>query len=172
MPKSPQQEHPYDSPTHAHPEPVPLVSPSDLVNPMLTVADVMTRDPRTVGPEATVLEAARIFREADCGVVPVVEGGRPVGVLTDRDAILALVDYERDLSVTPVGPIMTRDPATIGPDATLEDVLERLGEAGVRRLLVVDSGGRLVGLLSWADLVPHLSERGLGRAVGAVVRGR
>ncbi len=77
MPKSQEREHPWDSPTHAHPEPVPLVSPSDLVNPILTVADVMTADPRTCSTASTALEAALIFRDADCGAVPITDAGRP-----------------------------------------------------------------------------------------------
>ncbi|MBX6315776.1 MAG: CBS domain-containing protein, partial [Isosphaeraceae bacterium] len=83
--KSQAQPHPWDSPTGAHPEPVPLVSPSDLVNPMLTVADVMTANPRTVSPYSTALEAVLVMRDANCGVLPVTEDGRPVGVVTDRD---------------------------------------------------------------------------------------
>src|SRR4051812_19511484 len=116
MPKSQEQPHPWDSPTHAHPEPVPLVSPSDLVNPMLRVADAMTAGPRTCSPASTVLEAVLIFRDADCGVVPVTEAGQPVGVLTDRDVALALAEHETDLSRTPVGELMARDPVTIGSD--------------------------------------------------------
>ena len=171
MPKSPEQPHTWDSPTHAHPEPVPLVTASDLVNPMLRVADAMTTGPRTCSPVSTALEAVLIFLDADCGLVPVTEDGRPLGVLTDRDVALALAAHEHDLARTPVGELMSKDPATIGPDATLEEAMGKLGGEGLRRLLVVDDG-RLVGLLSWTDLVPHLSERGVGRVVSEIVRNR
>ena len=101
--------------------------------------------------------------------MPVVEEGRPVGVLTDRDVALALAEYEADLAGTPVEGLMTKDVVTIAADATLDVAIAQLGDQGLRRLLVVDSGGRLVGVLSWTDLVPHLSERGVGHAVGRIV---
>jgi CBS domain-containing protein len=167
--KTQAQPHPWDAPARLHAAPIPLVSPSDLVNPMLRARDVMTPDPRTCSPQSTVLEAAATFRDADCGVLPVVEAGRPVGVLTDRDAILALPEREFDLARTPVGDIMSRDLATVDAEADLKAVLDRLGDAGVRRLLVVDGHGRLAGVLSWTDLVPHLSGRGVGYAVSRIV---
>ena len=63
------------SPTEVRREPVPLVTESDLVNPMLKVADAMTVAPRTCSPASTALEAVMIFRDEDCGVVPVTESG-------------------------------------------------------------------------------------------------
>src|SRR5690348_12305127 len=126
-----QKEHPWEPSPEAHPEPVPLVSPSDLVNPMLKVSDAMTAGPRTCSPESTALEAALIFRDADCGVVPVVADGRPVGILTDRDLALALPEREAELARTSVGELMTRDVVTIAADATLDAAIQRLGAAGV-----------------------------------------
>lgn len=160
---------PGDSPARSYSEPLPLVSPADLVNPMLTVADAMTADPRTCSPHSSALEAVMVFRDAGCGVVPVVEDGRPVGVLTDRDVALALAEHEIDLASRPVAKLMAGDVETIDADATLDAAIERLGELGLRRLLVVDSDGQLVGVLSWTDLVPHLSERGVGHVVGRIV---
>ena len=59
-----------------------------------TAADVMTPDPRTCSVFSTVLEAVMVFRDADCGAVPVIDEGKPVGMLTDRDVALALADFE------------------------------------------------------------------------------
>ena len=64
-------------------DPIPLVTESDLVNPMLRVADAMTVAPRTRSPASTVLEAVMIFRAEDCGMVPITDAGKPVGILTD-----------------------------------------------------------------------------------------
>jgi CBS domain len=83
-------------------EPVPLLSPSDLVKPMLRAGDVLTAGSRTCSTASTVLEADLIFRDADCGIVPITEEGRPIGVLTDRDVALALPEHEDDLAATPV----------------------------------------------------------------------
>jgi CBS domain-containing protein len=151
---------------------MPLVSASDLVNPLLKVSDVMTASPRTCSPASTVLEAALVMRDCGCGVMPVTDAGRPVGVLTDRDIALALPDRGKDLPGTPVGDVMSRQLVTVERDATLESALERLGAEGVRRVLVVGSDGLLVGVLSWTDLVPHLSEGGLGRVVARIVENR
>jgi CBS domain-containing protein len=163
--KSQAQPHPWDSPTGAHPEPVPLLSSTDLVDPMLKVSDVMTAGPRTCSPVSSTLEAVMIFRDVDCGVIPVTQEGRPVGVVTDREIALALADHQADLASTPLDALMTRKVVTIAADASLDAAIESLGGEGLRRLLVVDADGRLVGVLSWTDLVPHLSERGLGHVV-------
>src|SRR4051794_33714385 len=89
--------------------PVPLVSEADLANPLLTAADVMTAAPRTCAPGSTVLEAALIFRDGNCGVVPVTEAGRPVGVLTDRDLALAVADLDGLMADVAVGHLMARE---------------------------------------------------------------
>src|SRR5690349_15509098 len=89
---SPTQPPAWEPSPSSHPEPVPLISESDLVNPLLTVADVMTAGPRTCSPFSSAVEAALVFRDADCGVIPVVDAGKPVGVLTDRDLALALAE--------------------------------------------------------------------------------
>ncbi len=172
MPKSPSQPHPYDSPTHEHPQPVPLVSPSDLVNPMLTIADAMNTDLRTCSPASSVLEAVLIFRDAETGIVPVMEDGKPVGVLTDRDVALALAEHQQELPNLPVRDLMTTDVTTIDASAPLEKALEVFSEAGVRRLLVVDRQGGLAGVLSWIDLLPHVSERGAGYVISRIIQKR
>jgi CBS domain-containing protein len=172
MPEPHEKKPAWESPTHEHPEPLPLVSSSDLANPLLTVASVMTPQPRTCSLASTVLEAVMTFRDAECGIVPVVEAGKPVGVLTDRDVALALADHETDLARRPVSELMSTDLVTIEPDETLDVAMNRLGAHGLRRLLVVDSEGLLQGILSWTDLAPHLSERGLGQVLGQIVEHR
>lgn len=170
--KSQAQPHPWDSPTAEHPEPVPLVSPADEVNPMLRVSDVMTASPRTCAPASSVLEAVLIFRDAGCGVIPVTEDGKPLGVLTDRDVALALADQEAGMAQLSVERLMARDVVTIRADEPLDAAIGALEEHGLRRILVVDGDGRLAGVLSWVDLVPHLSDRGLGQAVRRIAARR
>jgi CBS domain-containing protein len=135
----------------------------------LTAADVMTPSPRTCSPFSTVLEAVMIFRDADCGAVPVVDAGQPVGVLTDRDVALAVGEYP-DLSRRPVADVMTKGAYTVPPEATLEQVREQLIAHGVRRLLVADSGGQLLGIISLADIAPRLANREVGEVVTDVVQ--
>jgi len=148
------------------PHPDALVTPADEFNPLLTAADIMTPSPRTCSNFSTVLEAVLIFRDADCGLVPVLEDGQPVGVLTDRDVALALLDHGDRLSSMSVAEVMTRGIASIPPDANLGEVKAAFGEHGnVRRLLVVGGGGDLLGVVSWSDLAAHASARGLGELV-------
>lgn len=134
----------------------------------LRAADVMTDSFRTCGRFSTVTEAVLIFKEVDCGMVPIVEEGRPIGVVTDRDVALALASHE-DLAMQPVCEIMTDDVAAITPDTPLWEVVREFGREGVRRLLVVDAEGLLVGVIAWADIVPHLPEFASGKMVSDVV---
>lgn len=135
---------------------------------MATAADVMTPSPRTCSPFSTVLEAVMIFRDADCGAVPIVQDGKPVGVLTDRDVALALAEYP-DLVGRSVGDIMTKDPITIRPEATVDEIEAKIARNAVRRLLVVDGSGTLVGIVAWADLARQESDHAVGRVVSDVL---
>ncbi len=134
----------------------------------LTAADVMTPTPRTCSPYSSVTEAVMIFRDADCGSVPVVDAGKPVGVLTDRDVALALAEYP-DLATRTVAEIMSKDPITVSPLTTLEEIHATIAQQGVRRLLVVDSTGSLVGIVAWKDIAPKATDRQVGEVVSEVV---
>jgi CBS domain-containing protein len=135
----------------------------------LTARDLMTPRPRTCSTFSTVLEAALIFRDADCGAVPVLGDGKPVGVLTDRDVALSLAVHGGQLPGMPVSAIMTPGVVAVGPDERLDAIAARFGDKAVRRLLVVDSDGTLIGIIAWADLAPHVPPRVLGQAVEQVV---
>jgi len=134
-----------------------------------TAADIMTPSPRTCSVFSTVLEAVLLFKDADCGAVPVLEEGKAVGILTDRDVALALADHDAALPSLPVSASMARNPVTVPCDADLDTIVEQFGESRVRRLLVVDASGQLAGIIGWADVAPHVSDREIGRAVSEVV---
>ena len=133
----------------------------------LTAADVMTAHPRTCSAFSSVLEASLLFQDADCGAVPVVDGGRPIGILTDRDVALAVANNP-DLGNRPVADVMSKDVISVAPDASLEEVGVLFGQEGLHRLLVVDAAGQLQGIIAWSDLAPHVSEAKLGRLVSEV----
>jgi len=135
----------------------------------LTAADLMTSSPRTCSSFSSILEAVMIFRDADCGAVPVLDDGKPVGVLTDRDVALALTTYGERLPSVSVSEVMTRGVVSASPEEPLADVVERFGDQGVRRLLVMDSHDLLVGIIAWADVAPYVSDRAMGRTVSEVV---
>lgn len=137
-------------------------------NRALKAEDIMTPSPRTCSPFSTVLEAVMVFRDADCGLVPVVENGKPIGVVTDRDVSLSLADHP-DLRQRPVSEIMSKDVVTVPIDTPLAQVKEKFGDRGVRRLLVTDATGQLRGVIGWADIAPHLSDQSVGQVVTEVV---
>src|SRR5437899_9453726 len=117
--------------------PSPMADPT---RPPLTAADVMTANPRTCSAFSSVLEASVLFQDADCGAVPVVDAGRPVGILTDRDVALAVANNP-DLGNRPVADFMSKDVISVAPDVSLEEVAAMFSQHGVHRLLVVDAAG-------------------------------
>ena len=137
------------------------------------IVDVMTRHPRAVEANTSVREAARLMEGDDVGSLPVVEmqeSARLVGVLTDRDIALRVVAAGRDPETTPVGEVASREVLTITPDDDLDDALEKMARAQVRRLPVVVGEGELVGILSQADLPRVTKEKEVGEVVGAISR--
>jgi len=131
-------------------------------------ADVMNPSPRTCSRFSKVIEAVMIFKDEDCGLVPVVEEGKPIGVVTDRDVALALATYE-DLVNRPIENIMTTTLISVSPSTPVSEVVETFGREAVRRLLVVDDGGLLVGVIGWKDVCGEISDRAVGRVVTDVV---
>ncbi len=134
----------------------------------LTAADLMTAAPRTCTNYSTVLEAVMIFRDADCGAVPILKDGKPVGILTDRDVALALAEHP-DLASLSVSEVMTNGVVAVPPNATLEVVRQQFAAHGIRRLLVMDNAGALLGIIAWADLAARSSDRTVGRVASAVL---
>jgi len=117
-----------------------------------SIRDVMTPDPRTVEPSATVTDAARAMAQADIGAVLVVEGGRVTGIVTDRDIVVRAVAEGRDPNSTSVTDVCTTDPATLGVDQSVEDAIRLVRQENVRRIPIVDDGGRPAGVVSIGDL--------------------
>ena len=111
-----------------------------------SIKDVMTREVRACEPSATVIEAAKVMAREDIGPVPIVDDGRLVGIVTDRDIVVQVVAAGRDVNSTTVGDIASRDLVTVSPDDNLDDALTLLAERQVRRLPVVE-GDRLVGIV-------------------------
>ncbi len=134
----------------------------------MTAADVMTASPRTCSAFSTVLEAVMIFRDTDCGAVPVLDEGNPVAILTDRDVALAIADYP-DLASRPVSDIVSPGVVSVAPTDSVADVCEVLRSQGVRRVLVVDSMNQVQGIIGWADIAPVLSDRMMGQVVKDIV---
>src|SRR4051812_19659154 len=102
----------------------------------ISAAEVMTAAPLTCSTFSTVLEAVMIFRDADCGAVPILQEGKAVSILTDRDVALALANHP-DLVNRPVAEIMSPGVVSVAPTDTLRHVIEVLRSQSVRRILVI-----------------------------------
>jgi CBS domain-containing protein len=134
-----------------------------------SIKDVMTPEVRACEPSATVVEAAKVMAREDIGPVPIVEDGRLVGVVTDRDIVVQVVAAGRDVNSTTVGDIASRDLVTVSPDDNLDDALTLLAERQVRRLPVVE-GDRLVGIVAQADIARLGKDKKTGEVVEEISR--
>jgi len=130
-----------------------------------SVQDLMTSNPRTIGSESSVVEAAKIMRDEDVGIVPIVDGDRLVGTITDRDIAIKVVAEGKDARSTTVGQVASRDLVTVDPQQDLDEALRLMAEHQVRRLPVVEEDGRLVGILAQADVAREASPQQTGRVV-------
>lgn len=131
-----------------------------------TVADAMRREIVTIDAGAAVSIAAQRMREHEVGCLPVLEGGRPVGMLTDRDLVVRGLALCADLSRRRVGEVMSTGPLAVAPDRPIEEAWRLMAESGVQRLMVVDDAFVLAGLVSWHDLAAVAERRPRAREVG------
>jgi CBS domain-containing protein len=134
---------------------------------MKNVRDAMSEDPRSISTSASVVEAARLMREADIGSIPITDGEQLVGMITDRDITTRVVAEAADLGTTSVGDVCSRDVTTVEADADHEEAVELMARHQVRRLPVVENG-RLVGLVSQADIALAGNETETGELVEAI----
>ena len=131
---------------------------------MTQVREVMTSNPTSCSSQDSVADAARAMAQEDVGPIPVVEGERLVGLLTDRDIVVRVVAEGRDPQSTTVGEVASSDLATVTPDEDLDRALQLLAERRVRRLPVVE-GERLVGIIAQADVARQGDDSSTGRVV-------
>lgn len=117
----------------------------------MKVSEVMTRAVATVRPDQTAREAADFMLSADAGSIPVTEGDRLIGMITDRDIAVRGV-AKGNGPETPVRELMTNDIVCARIDDDIEEVASKMGEARVRRLPVIDAQERLCGIVSLGDL--------------------
>jgi CBS domain-containing protein len=134
------------------------------------VADVMSREVKLVGPDDNVRQVAQLMREADTGILPVAEGDRLIGMLTDRDVAVRLVAEGRDPGQTKVRDVMTADIRYVFEDEDLEHVAENMAEQRVRRLPVMNRQKRLVGVISLGDMAKGRQSPLAGRALSGITR--
>jgi CBS domain-containing protein len=125
---------------------------------MRSCQDVMTKNPATCSSESPVVEAARLMEREGVGAIPVCENGRLEGIVTDRDIAVRVVAGGKDPRETRISEVMTRDPECVKADEPLDRALEVMESRQVRRIPVIDGGGRLVGIIAQADIATRLHD--------------
>lgn len=120
---------------------------------VMKVKDIMTTDVKTCSPDTTVAEAAHLMWEGDCGILPVVDEGALVGVVTDRDMYIALATQNARAAQLRVGAVATTTVATCAPEDDVRAALGTMKRARVRRLPVVGFGNTIAGILSINDVL-------------------
>jgi CBS domain-containing protein len=119
---------------------------------MTTVADVMTRGVRSMSPSDTVSKAAQAMDELNVGVIPVCDGEKLVGMVTDRDIVVRGVAQECDLKTTKLADVMSTNVRCATEDQDVDEVLGEMADTQIRRMPVVDGKQRLVGIVSLGDI--------------------
>ena len=130
----------------------------------MKIKHLMTTDVKTCTSDTTVAQAAHLMWEGDCGILPVVDDGELVGVVTDRDMYIALATQNARASRLKVGAVASKKLATCVPEDDVQTALATMKQACVRRLPVVGFGGTVLGILSMNDI---LLAAGAGKEVGS-----
>jgi CBS domain-containing protein len=129
------------------------------------IRDLMTKSPRSLESGSTVMEAARLMRDEDAGLIPVVEGEKLVGTVTDRDIAIRVVAEGKSPESITVGEIASRELVTIDPQQDLDEALRLMARHQIRRLPVVEEDGKLVGIVAQADIARNASDAKTGDLV-------
>jgi CBS domain-containing protein len=129
------------------------------------VRELMTSNPCSIDSDKSVAYAAKMMRDEDVGLAPIVDGNRLVGTVTDRDITTRVVAEGKDPESTKVTEIASTDLVTIDPQQDLDEALRLMAKHQVRRLPVVEENGRLVGVVAQADVARSTDDARTGELV-------
>ncbi len=119
----------------------------------MRIKEIMTAEPKTCSPDTTLAAATNLMWEGDCGILPVVDHGELVGVVTDRDMCIALATWNKLASEVRVGAVATKTVSTCEPEDDVHAALATMKRNRVRRLPVVGFGGTVLGIISMNDVL-------------------
>ena len=128
---------------------------------MKTCKDVMTPNPICCLPTDQVAAVAQIMKRENIGPMPVVdsqENRKLIGIITDRDLAMKVVGNGRDVESTKVEAVMTRKVVTCREDDELKRALKSMSDHQIRRIVIVDSANKVVGIISQADLATRMNQ--------------
>jgi CBS domain-containing protein/uncharacterized protein (DUF2267 family) len=134
----------------------------------LPISRVMTRDVEVLSPEDTLREAAELMRTLNVGPIPVCDGPKLVGIITDRDIVVRAVAQGLDPNETRVSQAMTDQVECVFADEDLEVAMWKMREEQIRRILVVDHDNKLVGIVSLGDIATARGEQEAGQMLEAI----
>jgi CBS domain-containing protein len=132
------------------------------------VRDVMTASPRCAAPDTPLSQVAELMGTEDVGAIPILDGDRLVGMITDRDIVVRAIAKDVDPRAMPSKEISSGELVTVGPDHDLSDALHLMAQHQVRRLPVVDDENRLVGVVSQADIAIEAKDKSVGEMVADI----
>ncbi|WP_207780898.1 CBS domain-containing protein [Cognatiluteimonas telluris] len=119
----------------------------------MDIRSVMTANPATCTPDATLRQVAQMMKQNDCGQIPVVGQDRqPLGVITDRDIAMRMVAEGGDPASATAGDYMTAPATTVSDQCSLDDVAKVMEREQIRRVVVVDDQGKVAGIVAQADI--------------------
>jgi CBS domain-containing protein len=130
-----------------------------------SIKDVMTANPCSINADQSVAYAAKMMRDEDVGVAPIVQGEKLIGMLTDRDIAIRVVAEGKDPEQVKVSDVASKQIVTIDPQQDLDEALRIMAKHQVRRLPVVEEDGRLVGVVAQADVAREGDDTKTGRLV-------
>jgi CBS domain-containing protein len=130
-----------------------------------SIRNVMTSNPCSIDADKSVAYAAKMLRDEDVGVAPIVEGDKLIGVLTDRDIAIRVVAEGRSPDQVAVRDVASKQVVTIDPQQNLDEALRIMATHKVRRLPVVEEDGKLVGVVAQADVAREGDDTQTGKLV-------
>jgi CBS domain-containing protein len=130
----------------------------------MRINEIMSRDVERASPQDTIQAVARKMRDIDSGVIPVCDGDKVQGMVTDRDIVLRAVSEGRSFA-TPVSEVMTADVEYCYEDDDITAAADKMAELQVRRLAVLDRDRRLVGIVSLGDIAQQGKDKTTGQAL-------
>ena len=137
------------------------------------IREVMTSNPECVTQQDNIRDAARIMKSQDSGVVPVVDGKKIVGIITDRDIVVRGLAEGKNLADARVSELMSKSVRTLREDASVDEALELMSSADIRRLPIVNGSDELVGIVSIGDISKGATrDDKVGRTVESISEAR
>lgn len=132
------------------------------------IRTIMSEPVISIAAKDTIAKAAELMRRHAIGILPVLDGWRPVGIVTDRDIVVQAINDRHDARNRPVSDVMSTDPVSCQSDQTVTEAAAIMGDEQVRRVLVLDKLNRLVGVLSVGDIARDASEELAGQVLGEI----